>query len=83
MSDLQSFVREALAAGISRAEIQSALREAGWREDEIAQELLRFAEVAFPLPVPRPRNSRWRLGDQRSTIVYRRPGTASGTHNTT
>lgn len=57
MSDLQSFVREALAAGISRAEIQGALREAGWREDEIAQELHQFADVAFPLPVPRPRRA--------------------------
>ena len=54
-TELSLFVREALAAGSSRAEIAAALRSAGWPEDQVRLALARFAEVAFPVPVPRPR----------------------------
>jgi hypothetical protein len=52
-ADLQAFVREALARGIPRPAIVTALREAGWRGEEIEAALAAWAEVEFPLPVPR------------------------------
>lgn len=54
-SDLSAFVGRALAAGISRTAINNALRQAGWQNDQIERALSDFAEVDFPLPVPRPK----------------------------
>lgn len=54
-ADLQLFVRESLARGIDRQTIASRLAEAGWRPDEIEAALAAFAEVDFPIPVPRRR----------------------------
>lgn len=51
---LDSFVREALAAGRSRQEIEVVLRDAGWSAGAIAEALGRYADVAFALPVPKP-----------------------------
>lgn len=53
--DLTLFVREALAAGRSRDEIAAVLREAGWADEPVAAALGVYAEVDFPVPVPRPR----------------------------
>ncbi len=53
--DLQAFVREALARGIPRSAIADKLREAGWPPEEIEAGLAAWAEVDFPLPVPRRR----------------------------
>jgi hypothetical protein len=50
-----SFVKEALASKIPRDRISAALREAGWPEDEIKSSLEAYAEVDFPIPVPRRR----------------------------
>lgn len=55
--DLGTFVRDALGRGIPRAEIRSALLSAGWPEPQVAAALDGFADVAFPIPVPRPRLS--------------------------
>lgn len=53
--DLQLFVREALARGVPRAAIREKLLEAGWRGEEVEAALASFAEVDFPVPVPRRR----------------------------
>jgi hypothetical protein len=52
--ELSRFVRDALGRGIARAEIDSKLREAGWSPSDVARALRGFAELEFPLPVPRP-----------------------------
>lgn len=52
--DLAAFVRQALAQGIPRQRIESALIEAGWPREKVTRALGAFAEVDFPLPVPRP-----------------------------
>jgi Domain of unknown function (DUF5671) len=52
---LTGFVREALARGIPRAEVEGALRGAGWAPEQVADALGSFADVSFPVPVPTPR----------------------------
>jgi hypothetical protein len=52
-SELQPFVREALTKGISRQQIKEKLLAANWSEDEITNALSLYAEVDFPIPVPR------------------------------
>ena len=52
--ELVAFVQEALARGVPRERIEAALLEAGWPRDRVARALRAFAEVDFPLPVPRP-----------------------------
>lgn len=52
--DLATFVREALGRGIPRERIADALVAAGWRREKVARALSAFAQVDFPLPVPRP-----------------------------
>ena len=56
-TELQLFVREALSRGQSRQSILAALGEAGWSEDQTRGVLDDYAEVDFPVPVPRPRAS--------------------------
>lgn len=53
--ELTRFVRESLAQGIARAEIQRALLQAGWPAEHIDSALGAYAEVDFALPVPTPR----------------------------
>lgn len=55
MNSLYSFVKDSLEKGISRNAIRDALIQAGWQEDEIKNALSAFAEVTFPLPVPKPK----------------------------
>lgn len=52
---LLGFVREALGQGIPRAEVEVALTGAGWPPEQVADALRSFADVNFPIPVPRPR----------------------------
>ncbi|MCF8383695.1 MAG: DUF5671 domain-containing protein [Chlorobium sp.] len=54
-SDLSTFVGTALADGISRTAIRNALLQAGWQNDRIERALGDYAELDFPLPVPRPK----------------------------
>jgi hypothetical protein len=54
-AELLDFTRRALAEGIGRQEIAGALRRAGWAEAEVKAALGAFAEIDFPLPVPRPK----------------------------
>lgn len=51
--DLNTFVKDALEKRIPRPEITSALVRAGWTEEEIHSALDAFADVDFPVPVPR------------------------------
>jgi hypothetical protein len=53
--DLHDFVREALGRGVPRARIEEALRRGGWTTDQIRGALASFAEIDFPIPVPRAR----------------------------
>ena len=55
--ELELFVREALARGQSRAAIREALAAAGWRDEQTRGVLDGYADVAFPVPVPKPRAS--------------------------
>jgi hypothetical protein len=53
--DLVVFIKEGLAHGLSRADMRAALGQAGWRGEQIDAALGHFADVQFPIPVPRPR----------------------------
>jgi hypothetical protein len=53
--DLDFFVREALAKGETREAIDSALIAAGWPQEQIRSALNVYADVGFPVPVPKPR----------------------------
>lgn len=53
--DLHGFVREALSRGIPRAEVEGVLTRSGWGAPQARAALAEFADVAFPIPVPRPR----------------------------
>jgi hypothetical protein len=53
--DLELFVRDALAKGASKGEIEAALAAAGWPAEQARSALNVFADVAFPIPVPKPR----------------------------
>jgi len=52
---LNEFVDAALRAGKSRDEIARTLEAAGWPAEQIDDALRQFADVDFPVPVPRPR----------------------------
>lgn len=53
--ELVEFTRQALERNIPRKDIAAALAQSGWEEPDIRSALSAFAEVNFPLPVPRPR----------------------------
>ena len=54
-SELRSFVRESLARGLPRDRVKTALLDAGWPAGEVDDALAAYAEVDFPVPVPRRR----------------------------
>lgn len=51
---LSSFVKEALARGTPRGEVEAVLRKAGWTVEQVRSALDTFADVEFAIPVPRP-----------------------------
>lgn len=53
--DLVVFVRDALARGQTRAQIAEVLVRAGWTNEQTRAALSAFAELDFPVPVPRAR----------------------------
>jgi hypothetical protein len=55
--DLIAFVRDALARGLPRPQVEAALKQAGWDPRQVSSALAAFAAVDFPIPVPRPRAS--------------------------
>lgn len=52
---LELFVRDALLKGASRDTIEAALTAAGWTPEQTRDALNAYAEVDFPVPVPKPR----------------------------
>lgn len=55
--ELIGFVRDALARGLPRPQVEAALKQAGWDPQQVSAALAAFAAVDFPIPVPRPRAS--------------------------
>jgi hypothetical protein len=53
--ELVGFVRDALSRNVARAEIEQVLQRAGWTREQIGAALAAFAEIDFPVPVPRAR----------------------------
>jgi Domain of unknown function (DUF5671) len=64
--ELQGFVRDALGRGVGRADVETALKRSGWGGPQIQAALAGFAEIDFPIPVPRPRASL----DARDAFLY-------------
>lgn len=53
--ELVGFVRDALARGTPRAQVEEVLLRTGWSRDQVTSALGAYADVEFPVPVPRPR----------------------------
>jgi len=53
--EILDFTRRALEAGASRERIADALKQAGWSDAYIRAATGAFAEIDFPVPVPKPR----------------------------
>ena len=54
---LAAFVKESLERGQDRGAIQEVLLQAGWQEGEVRNALSAFADINFPVAVPRPKPS--------------------------
>ncbi|WBU57581.1 DUF5671 domain-containing protein [Paracoccus sediminicola] len=63
---LTDFVRQALAAGRSRDEIDAALTRAGWSDREREHALMAWGEEPGMPPVPRPRST----GTARDALMF-------------
>jgi hypothetical protein len=55
--ELAAFVRRGLAQGIARADLRAALLQAGWQPAQADAALAAYADSAFPIPVPAPRQT--------------------------
>ncbi len=55
MNELQQFVKESLEKGQSKGAIQTALEQAHWPKEDVQNALDAYADVAFPVAVPRRR----------------------------
>lgn len=53
--ELEQFVNAALSRGESKQSVLAALSAAGWSPEQAADALDAYADVAFPVPVPKPR----------------------------
>ena len=54
--ELVEFVRDALARGSTRAEIEQVLLRAGWSRELVDTAVRAYADVEFPIPVPKPKS---------------------------
>ena len=52
--EIARFLKEGLARGLPRERLERALIEAGWPRDQVRGALRGFADIEFPIPVPRP-----------------------------
>jgi hypothetical protein len=55
IQDLEWFVRESLLKGLGKPEIRKAMLDAGWTKDQIGNVVDAYADVAFAVPIPKPR----------------------------
>ena len=53
--ELTGFLKEGLERGLPRQQLEEVLLEAGWPPDQVRGALGGFADVAFSIPVPRPK----------------------------
>lgn len=53
--ELTTFIKDALSRGTRREDVQNVLVRAGWEAPQVRAALDGFADVDFPIPVPRPR----------------------------
>ena len=53
--ELSGFLKEGLERGLPREELEKVLLETGWPPDQVRGALGAFADVTFPVPVPRPK----------------------------
>lgn len=53
--NLEAFIRDALAQGQPKPSIEAALAQAGWPAEQVRDALDTYADIAFPVPVPKPR----------------------------
>lgn len=53
--ELRRFIKESLERGLDRESIRNVLLEAGWQERDVRSALAAYADVDFPVAVPRPR----------------------------
>ncbi len=52
-NDLLIFVHEGLKQGIKKNELEKALREANWPTEDVTSALDYYADIDFPIPVPK------------------------------
>jgi hypothetical protein len=55
LQDLEWFARESLLRGFGKEEIRKAMLEVGWTEDQARNALDACADMAFAVPIPKPR----------------------------
>jgi len=53
--ELSAFLKEGLERGLPREQLEEVLLESGWPPEQVRGALGSFADVAFPIPVPRPK----------------------------
>ena len=53
--ELSGFLKDGLERGMPREQLGEVLLETGWPPDQVRGALAGFADVAFPIPVPRPK----------------------------
>ena len=53
--ELSGFLKDGLERGLSRQQLEEVLLETGWPPDQVRSGLGGFADVEFPIPVPRPK----------------------------
>ena len=53
--ELTGFLKEGLDRDLPRDQLEEVLLQAGWPPDQVRDALGRFADVKFPIPVPRPK----------------------------
>ncbi len=53
--ELDGFLKQGLERGLPREQLEQVLRDAGWPPDQVRDALARYADIDFPIPVPRPK----------------------------
>lgn len=51
--ELKSFIEKSLEAGKKKKDIENVLKKAGWQKEEIVSAFNQFADIDFPVPVPK------------------------------